>query len=123
VNRFAQYGARARLRNVPPPHRGRRGVGSVLQAALWVALLVWAAFAALGNSHGALRILGLKRDIASLKAEQLALASQRDSLEVALRSMHTPEGIERTARETYGFTREGEVLYRVQEDSAAAPLR
>ena len=115
MTRRIGQGIRPGLRSVPPPAPARRGFGHFLRLAIWLALAVWGVHGLLGNSHGLLRILGLKRDIADLHVQEASLTAQRDSLRGTLKQMKTPEGIERTARESYGFSREGEIQYRIQD--------
>ena len=74
-------------------------------------------FAILGGEYTIFQLKDLER-LEAEKAEQLSgLQAEIDSLEAqAHRLENDPAAIERVARERYGMIRDGEILYRFQED-------
>ncbi len=89
---------------------GRRWIWRVLLAAVWCAGLY---YLFLGGEYSwpNLRALEHERTVASARLDSLQIAA--DSVSTRADSLATDSfAIERTARERYGFLREGEHLYR-----------
>ena len=75
-------------------------------------ILVWFLFL---DSHSMMSRLEWHREHTRLEAENAHLQAQISELESKLSRRLTDEEIERIAREEYGMSRSGEVVYSVKE--------
>ena len=74
-------------------------------------LLIWFVFL---DSHSLLSRIEWHRERAGLDRENAVLRAQIAELETRLSRRLTDEEVERIAREEYGMSRPGEVVYRVE---------
>ena len=75
-------------------------------------MLFWFVFF---DSHSLLSRIRWHQESKKLNSENAQLRSEIDELEAQLARPLTDEDVERIAREEYGMTRPGEVVYRVEE--------
>ncbi|MCZ6705765.1 MAG: septum formation initiator family protein [Bacteroidetes bacterium] len=75
-------------------------------------MLFWFVFF---DSHSLLSRIRWHQESTKLNSENAQLRSEIDELEAQLARPLTDEDVERIAREEYGMTRPGEVVYRVEE--------
>ncbi len=88
---------------------------------VWLAVFVWAAWVAVISDHSLLRIVQLKREIASADAEARQLKDQTTGIEAQMsdagaRRFHAEE----IARTQHGWAAPGEIVYRFKDDHPAA---
>ena len=101
--------------------RRRVGIGPVLATLL----AGWAVYALLAGDHGLLAIASLEADRDQLHSEIAAIEAQLGAVRERLTD-ETSDAylLEKTARESYGLCRPGEVVYRFDErDLGVEPPR
>jgi cell division protein FtsB len=82
--------------------------------AVWIGVVVLAAFALLAGEYGTFDWLTLRRQVAEERAAIQELEVEVDSLDRLARALESdPAAQERAAREGFGMIRDGEVLYRI----------
>lgn len=82
-------------------------LGALLLVAVWVAFF---------DSHSLLRRAQWTYELHTKQAENERLSTELEQLQEQLKSVESPEVIERVAREQYGMRRPGETVYPVQAD-------
>jgi cell division protein FtsB len=98
----------------------RRRIGLVPAAT--AVLLGWAAYSLVAGEHGLLAIAALERDRDRLHAEIAAIEAQIAALSERLGDdSRNAYVLEKTARETYGLARSGEIVYRFDADAFVDP--
>ena len=76
-------------------------------------VLFWFVFL---DSHSLLSRIRWQRELNRLESENVQLRAQIEDLETRLARPLTDEELERIARENYGMSRQGEVVYPVEEE-------
>ena len=97
----------------PPPVRVPRWV--------WLVVGVWVAWATVISDHSLLRIVQLKREIATAESESKRLKDETTEIETQLsdgatRRFHAEE----IARTQHGWAAPGEIVYRFKDEQAKA---
>lgn len=91
------------------PSRIRRGIGLVFL----LGLLIWVSFF---DSHSLMKRLRWHQEYTQLKQENAALHREIGQLETKLERPPSDATIEKIAREQYGMQREGETIYRIDDE-------
>lgn len=97
----------------PPPVRVPRWV--------WLVIGVWVAWATVISDHSLLRIVQLKREIATAESESKRLKDETTEIETQLSDGSTRRfHAEEIARTQHGWAAPGEIVYRFRDDRAKA---
>ena len=94
-------------KQVSRPLGRRLLLGGLLLIGLWVSFF---------DSHSLLRRARWTYELHTKQTENALLERELDVLEEQLKSVESPEVIERVAREQYGMRRPGETVYPVEVD-------
>jgi cell division protein FtsB len=102
--------------------RRRSRSGRVVRLIVPAVVGVAGYFALFGGEFSAFDVRRARAEIGQAQAQLDGLRAETDSLRLRADSLENdPAAIERVAREQYGFIRDGEILYKFEEDGPNQP--